>query len=69
MKKLGENQEYQLTVEFLNKTTGNGRVLRSAPSGQKWTYSGKTKTEAIAKATAAGRYNSSYSKTFEIVEA
>lgn len=69
MKKLAENQEWQLTVEFLNKTTGNGKVLRATPSGQRYAYTGATKSEAIAKAKTAGRYNASYSKTFEIVEA
>ena len=72
MKKLAENQEWQLTVEFINKVKVpgiGGKVLRATPSGKRYAYTGVTKSEAITKAKKAGRYNASYSKTFEIVEA
>lgn len=62
MTRLAQNQEWELTVEFINKT-----ALRQL-SGNRWVYTGKTKKEVINKVKQDGRYNSSYAKKIRIVD-
>ena len=71
MNKLAQNQEWELTVEFITKTVQRaftrGKMV-SKLSGNRWGYTGKTKSEAIFKAKQAGRYNASYAKEWAIIE-
>ena len=72
MTKLSENQEYQLKVTWLIKTRSakfGNKILSVKESDKSHLYYGVTKKEAIKKAKSAGRYNSSYSNEWNIVEA
>lgn len=69
MNKLNANQEWELIVELEIKTVakGSGKIVSKRLSGNRFGYTGKTKSEATFKAKKAGRYNG-YKKEWHIME-
>jgi hypothetical protein len=63
--------EIKLTVEFLNKTLYPGfgnKIASIRPSGNRYSYTGFTKKDCIDQAKKAMRYNSSYSKEWNVID-